>query len=438
MLARLYRLIACLASAIAPAFLAWRAWRGKEDWSRLHERYGQERLPRPHGRLIWLHGASVGEALSALPLLERLLAADPGLNILVTSGTVASARLLAQRLPADRALHRYAPLDLPQAVDRFLNHWHPDAALWMESELWPNLLAALRQRKIAAALINARMSAASARRWHHAPLLFAAMTEALSLILAQSKADAMRWQELAGQRRIDLLGNLKASAAPLPAAPESLDAWQRAIGQRFVWAFASAHPGEEVVACAAHRALRRQRPDALLLFAPRHPQRSPAMQRTFEKAALTCVRRSQCPVPHADDAVFIIDTMGELGLVYRTARLAVLGGSFVQRGGHNPLEPAMLGCPPLYGSDMRNFSDIAAAFDAYGDLSPRQADATALSDTLIHLACDEAALAAWSKAALALAMRQADAVERILAALIPLLTAAGALQTAMRESHHAH
>jgi 3-deoxy-D-manno-octulosonic-acid transferase len=363
----LWRWAATLAAPLLPLYLRRRAARGREIAARLAERRGAG-AARPPGPLLWLHAASVGETLSVLPVLEALVARAPGLTILLTTGTVTAAGLLEQRLPPalrGRVLHRFAPLDVPRWVARFLDGWRPDAAGIVESELWPNLIAAARARGIPLALVNGRLSVRSARRWRHAAALGRELMGGFALVLAQSAEDAVRFAGL-GAREVRAIGNLKDAAAPLPAAPDALAELRAAIGGRPVLLAASTHPGEEAMVLAAHRLLAADFPGLLTLLAPRHPERGPALAALAAEHALPVARRATGELPGPATAVYVADTLGELGLFYRLASVGLVGGSLVPHGGQNPLEPARLGCPILLGPWTANFAEPVARLLAAG------------------------------------------------------------------------
>ena len=357
---RAWKILGHVLQPLAPLWLRHRVVRGKEEPVRLSERMGVAGKARPEGRLVWVHGASVGESLAALPLIEKLMA--DGFHVLVTSGTVTSAAMMAQRLPTQIgnaiAIHQYVPLDLPRAVARFLDHWRPEAGLFVESDLWPNLIGAAQARGIKLALINARMSAKSAEGWRRAPKTATALLSAFDLCLAQDAEIAARFENL-GARGVTVVGSLKADAPPLAADEAALADMRSAIGARPVLLAAQTHAGEDETILPAHDALRQAFPDLLTIIVPRHTVRG-------ENIAMLCgprpsARRSlQQPVTPLT-AVYIADTMGELGLFYRLAPFCFLGGSLVPMGGHNPQEPAALGCAVLAGPHLKN---AAPAHDA--------------------------------------------------------------------------
>ena len=356
----------CLTTALGPAaplLLRQRLQRGKEDPARIGERLGRTSVARPPGQLIWIHGASVGECLAALPLIEALMKA-PERTLLVTSGTVTSARLMAERLPPG-VIHQYTPLDTPSAVTRFLDHWQPAAALFVDSEIWPNMVTIAHARGIRLVLINGRMSERSFSGWRNAKQSAAALLSRYDLCLAQDRESAERLRSL-GASHVEISGSLKADAPPLPVDSAQLEAMRQTIGRRPVLLAAQTHPGENETILPVHDALRRTHPDLLTIIAPRHPERG-------AEIAMLCGTRSACrrsegAIPTNDTAIYIADTIGELGLFYRLATFAFVGGSLISHGGQNPLEPARLGCAVLAGPHTENFTDAYdAIFAAQGD-----------------------------------------------------------------------
>jgi 3-deoxy-D-manno-octulosonic-acid transferase len=408
-----------LAAPLLPLWLTRRARRGKEDPARLHERRG-EGADRPPGPLLWMHGASVGESQSALPLIEALAAAHPALRFLLTTGTVTAARLLAERLPpglAARVQHRFAPLDVPSHVARFLDDWRPDAAVLIESEIWPNLILATAARGVPMALVNARLSARSARGWGRVPAVARRLFGAFRLVIAQTEADAARLRAL-GATQAQAWGNLKFAARPLPAPDDSLAALRDAIGVRPVLLAASTHPGEEPQIADAHARLHARLPGLLTIITPRHPERGPALAR--ELAALPVALRSEGTLPGPDTEIYLADTLGELGLLYRVAGAALIGGSLVPHGGQNPLEAARLGCPILLGPHTANFTVIADRMIAAG-AALRVEDSAALAEAALLVLTDADRARSMTSAAARIAADAGALPERMAAAIETLL-----------------
>ena len=355
-----YRLALSAAAPLTALVLRQRLVRGKEIDERLCERRGESRRARPEGPLVWLHGASVGELMSVLPLIERI--SGRGLNMLVTSGTVTSSEIAAQRMPPG-VIHQFLPLDVPRFVERFLDRWRPQLALFVESDLWPNLLIETARREIPMVLLNARLSERSFRRWQYLPQFIGHLLQGFDLCLARTRADADRLTRLGG-RKVVVSGNLKLDVPAPPADAAALAALKDAIGTRPVTAAASTHPGEDELVIAAHRRLRAGTPGLLTLIAPRHPERGPQIATLVRAAGLTAAMRSQNELPDATTDIYVADTMGELGLIYRLAPVVFIGGSLVPHGGQNPIEAAKLGAAIVHGPHVANFQELYAELDA--------------------------------------------------------------------------
>ncbi len=400
-----------------------RARRGKEIAARLPERRGIEAAPRPAGRLLWLHAASVGETVSLLPVLGELARQAPDVSVLLTTGTVTSAELLAARLPAlglaGRVAHRFVPLDVPGWVARFLDHWRPDAAAFVESELWPNLLAACARRRIPLMLINARLSARSFARWRRWPGLARGLLGGFASIRARGADDAARFSAL-GAPSVRAVGDLKFAATELPADPATLAALRAAIGARPVFLAASTHPGEEEILLAAHRRLIARHPDLLTILVPRHPARGLAIAALPEAATAPCRSTGAGPPGLGEGGVYIADTLGELGIFYRLATIAFIGGSLVPHGGQNPLEAARLGTALVVGPHCANFTEAVAALAAAGAVREVR-DGEALAAVILRLLDDPGARAVMAASGPAAAARFADLPAATAAALRGLL-----------------
>jgi 3-deoxy-D-manno-octulosonic-acid transferase len=394
--------------------------RGKEIVGRLAERRGIDPTPRPAGRLIWLHAASVGETVSILPVLAALIARAPELTVLLTTGTVTSASLLAHRLEAgleERVLHRFVPLDVPAWAARFLDHWRPDAAAFVESELWPNLLFASRRRGIPVMLVNARMSERSLAGWRRVPGFAREVLDCFAVVQARSPTDAARLEAL-GAHAVSAPGDLKFAARPLPVDPAELERLRALLTGRPVWLAASTHPGEEALVFAAHRALAPAHPGLLTILVPRHPERGGEIAAAAGDIPLH--RRSLGALPPGE-GIWLADTLGELGLWYRLAGIALVGRSLLPPGGgQNPLEPARLGCAVAVGPHVGNFLDAVEALAAAGVLT-RVADAPALAVWIAAMLADPARCVAAGAAGVTAAARWADLPDRTALALLALL-----------------
>lgn len=361
---RTYRAVMSLARPALWLVLRRRTERGKEDRLRRTERYGIAGMARPEGDLLWLHAASVGETNAVLPLIERLLAARRNLTVLLTTGTVTSAGLAAKRLPA-RALHQYLPLDSAPYVRRFLDHWRPTLGILTEQEIWPNLILEAHARGIRLALINARMSGRSLARWQGKPNVAKALFGRLDAVLAQNDQLARALAAL-GAMNAAAVGNLKLDAPLLPIDTVAAAALNKALANRPRFVAASTHPGEETVIAEAHRLMRPAIPTLCTIIAPRHPHRGPQIAAELAAAGHKVALRSRGELPDGDVDIYIADTIGELGTLYSVARVAFIGGSLVDRGGQNPIEPVRLGASVLVGPHTASFSDIYGALLAGG------------------------------------------------------------------------
>jgi 3-deoxy-D-manno-octulosonic-acid transferase len=424
---RAYRLVSAAATPLAPLLLAQRRRRGKEHPGRLSERRGQASLARPRGPLVWVHGASVGEIAAVLPLVEHLSGLE--LGVLVTSGTVTSSGLAEQRLPRG-VIHQFVPLDAPRYVRRFLGHWRPDLVLLVESDLWPNMIIETSARRVPMIVVNGRLSEASFHRWRRLPTMIVGLLGRLDLCLTSTPADASRFTEL-GAPRVLTTGNLKFDAPDLPADRDKLADLRAAIGSRPVIAAASTHAGEEAAVIEAHRRLRGGFPGLLTLIAPRHPERGLGVVELARATGLKAALRSRGERPGTTTEVYVADTVGELGLLYRLTPLVFIGGSLVRHGGQNPIEAAKLGAAILHGPHIWNFAEVYAALDAAHGAEQIN-DAETLASALAGWLNDPAAGARSADAARVTVEGLGGAFERTLQSLEPYILQ---LQLHARSNH---
>jgi 3-deoxy-D-manno-octulosonic-acid transferase len=379
---RAYRALTRYAAPLAPLMLAWRTRIGKEEPARRPERYGKASIDRPAGFLAWFHAASVGETNAVLPVIEAIAAEHPEINLLLTTGTVTSAKLARARLP-EGAVHQYVPLDNQDYVRRFLKHWRPDLAVFVESEIWPNLVLETSTLHIPLVLVNGRMSFRSFRRWRGRPGLSRPLFSAFNLVLAQNERMAQRFAALGTPRAVPV-GNLKADAPPPPVDLAGHKKLAAALAGRTVWLAASTHPGEDDIAAVAHLAMKKARPDLLTVIVPRHPERGPLIARLLEGANLKVALRSEGKLPEAGTDIYIADTIGELGLFYNLVPVALIGGSLVPHGGQNPVEAIKLGTAVITGPHWRNFADAYEELLASGG-AVQVSDAQSLATTALLL-----------------------------------------------------
>ncbi len=410
-----------------------RSQKGKEDPSRLSERKGTAGRKRPAGKLAWVHAASVGEAQSALILIEALLKKNEALNILVTTGTVTSAKMMAKNLP-ERAFHQFYPLDHPDWVDSFLSHWHPDAVFWMESELWPNMLLAIKERNIPAALINARLSERSYKTWRIFGRAAKNILETFSIILTQNEKEAQRFRSLKAPHVLTT-DNLKYNARALGFDEKSLTDLSSMTARRPLWLYASTHDGEEALACGIHQILKATMPDLLTVIVPRHPDRRENIVKTCESYNLnTRLRGANHDLPQREDDIYIADTLGELGLFYRLSPVACIGRCFSNDGGggHNPVEAMQLNCAVLFGPNVQNLQEIYDEIDAVHAAIKVNTEEQ-FTETLRDLLNNPKALQDVQTNAVNFAHEKAKVLVRVLDALEPILVQSGIVKEGDRE-----
>ena len=413
---RVYRSLSSAAAPLIPAVIRQRLKHGKEDPERIGERRGLSRDVRPVGPLVWIHGASVGEVLAVASLIERLRALN--LRILLTSGTVTSAAIVARRFPPD-IIHQYVPYDSPRFVARFLDHWRPSLALFIESDLWPNLILSSAARRLPMVLINGRMSPRSFPRWRRVSATISALLGRFDICLAQSRVDAERFSAL-GCANVVTTGNLKLDVPAPPADAQKLERLMLATRGRPVIVAASTHPGEEEILLQAHRTLSGVFPGLLTVIVPRHPDRGPAIALTVATSGLAGALRSRGEQPVAATEVYVADTLGELGLFYRLAPIVFMGGSLVRHGGQNPIEAVKLGAAIVHGPHVFNFADVYEALDSSGG-ARRADDLEALVKQLGQLLADPVACNTVNAAGSRVVDELGGALERTLTALEPYL-----------------
>jgi 3-deoxy-D-manno-octulosonic-acid transferase len=414
----LYRFFSGAAAPAIWIYLEFRKARGKEDADRFGERLGHAGLKRPNGPLVWAHAASVGESLSLLPLIGRLVSDRPGLTVLVTTGTVTSAGLMAERLP-DGAFHQYIPVDRIPCVRRFLDHWKPDLTLWAESEFWPNLITETVVRKIPIVLINGRISPRSYSGWQRFASLIKKLLSGFDLCLGQTEADTERLRQL-GAGTVRHVGNLKFAVPPLPADNEMLAKFEKGLAGRPLWLAASTHAGEEKIAAHVHRRLKVKHSGLLTIIVPRHPDRGAGIAAELSAEGLAVSRRSAGDQLNNETDIYLADTLGELGLFFRLAGIAFMGKSLVPLGGQNPLEAARLDCAIIQGPHTINFDDITDRL-IKANAATEVADEEALEATVARLLDDPAARDGMAAAADKLAAAEAGVLDAVLKELKPFL-----------------
>lgn len=413
-----YRRATHLMKPLAPALLALRERQGKEDPARRPERLGRPGMPRPAGTLVWVHAASVGETNAILPLVHALGARRPALRFLLTTGTVTSANIAAQRLgPA--GIHQFVPLDAAPFARSFLDHWRPDLAVFTESEIWPNLVLETSARNIPMVLVNARMSGRSFKRWKRRPGMSEPLFSRFDVVLAQNETLARRFVEL-GARRVEAAGNLKLDAPPPPVDDAARHKLKTSLAGRPVLLAASTHEGEDAIITEAHLQLAATLPGLCTIIAPRHPARGPAIADAIARAGLKPALRSAGALPAPEIDIYVADTIGELGTLYSLAPVAFIGGSLIPHGGQNPIEAIRHGAAVLTGPHWHNFKDAYAALLRHKG-AIEVTDAGEIAEAAGRLFADSAALSAVQAGANAALGSLSGALARSLDVLIGLL-----------------
>lgn len=419
---RLYRFIAFIAGPFLLLSLAARARRGRENPARLAERRGVTQATRPKGRLIWFHAASVGETNSILPLIADIFAADADINILLTTGTTTSAErvAMAQNSQTPKLIHQFAPLDRRAWAAQFLDHWRPDMAGWVESEIWPNMVLACAERDIPLVMINGRLSDRSFARWQKIAPVARKLLSCFSFVMAQDQTTAKRLRAL-GAEAVDVFGNLKLDTPPLGADETALSTLMQSFAGRPVWLAASTHDGEESVMLDVHKRVQTDFPDLMTIIVPRHANRGDAIAAQLIRRlpdASHLAQRSHGQQPRAQTQIYLADTMGELGLFYHATNIVFIGGTLVPHGGQNPIEAAALGCAILHGPHTHNFTEIFADLhNLQGALKIK--DSAALSSQLYELLQEPSQQKILSEQALAFVETQIGARRQVLKALQP-------------------
>lgn len=362
----------CLAPLL-PFFLRWRQLKGKEIPHRVREKMGFASRSRPVGKLLWFHAASVGEVLSILPLVQACLRQKPDIHVLLTTGTVTASVIVEQRFVHEQVIHQFMPLDVPRWGQRFLDYWKPQVAVFTESELWPTVLGLCHARNLPVALVNGRMSASSFRQWRRVQGVARRMLERFAFVSARTEEDAGRLRALGATTQL-APADLKTAAPLLPVDERELGRLQTLLGERPVFVAASTHAGEEAQIAQAAELVRRNCPDLLTIIVPRHPERGAEIASRLNAAP----RRAQGTLPSQQDAFWVCDTLGELGLFFRLSDCVFIGNSLpgCHGGGHNPFEPGRLGCVLATGPLVENFEE---AFRALRDCVTTVRDHLALA-----------------------------------------------------------
>ncbi|ESQ77986.1 3-deoxy-D-manno-octulosonic acid transferase [Asticcacaulis sp. YBE204] len=420
MILSLYAALMRLFHIFVPTLLWQRAARGKEDPQRLNERLGVTTIARPDGPLIWFHGVSVGESVSALPVINQLLNDHPGLRVLITTATTTSAEILSKRLP-DGVIHQYAPVDTPQAVEAFLAHWNPDLAVYIESDIWPNQLIALDKRGTPRLLISARITEKTYKGWQAIKGPMSRLLKGFKLVLPQEHDSETRLKNMGVT--VGPIGNLKTIGDALPDDAAARETLEEQIMGRTVILAASTHPTEENYIASALEGVLRET-GALLIVAPRHPVRAESIRFDFEALGFKVAQRSKLDSLSEATHIYLADTLGELGVFFRLADMVIMAGSFSEKiGGHNPLEAARLGKAVITGRDLYNWDSVYAPMFEAG-AAFKADDREMLGFYVKAFLTTPGAMLDANRSALALAQREAGTLSAVMAHITPFVPGA--------------
>ncbi len=413
----LYRFLSILIAPLVRLWVYVRLGQGLEEREHLKERFGCHSIKRPEGRVLWFHAASVGETVSLIPLLKSYKAQSPEDNLLLTTTTVTAAKIAQQRLKGI-CFHQYVPFDVYPWIDRFLKYWQPSLAVFVESEVWPNIITQSKRRGIPLVLLNASLSDRSYQRWCQWRWFATLIFKNFDLCMAPFDETLKRLKDL-GADRVEPSPHLKFAAEPLPFEFQQLDFYRSLIKNRPVWVVASTHPGEEEKILEAHQRLKKHFPSLLTILIPRHPHRAETIldmcYEQGETKETACLHTEQRP--NADTAILLVNTIGELGLFYRLSPIVFIGGSFMPVGGHNPIEPAMLGCVVLYGPHMHNFRNICQILQ---DVTVSVATVDKLVEMVTHLLSHQDAAFCLGKKASETVLQQAESLDGIVTRLLKI------------------
>jgi 3-deoxy-D-manno-octulosonic-acid transferase len=361
---RSYLMLRPVLQPVMRAVVTRRVARGKDDPARAQEKLGQAGVMRPEGTVIWLHAVGLGEVLALRPLLRVMGTLLPEAHFLVTSTAHSSAQVLGANLPP-RVIHQFLPLDGPRFVAGFLDHWQPDLSIWSEQDLWPGAIVETARRGIPLAYINARITQAGFERRHKLRAGFKDLMQMFAVVAAQEQTSAEFLQRL-GATDPQVMPSLKPAAAPLNVDTATLAQMRDTLADRRTWVAASSHAPDEAVAIAAHKEVLKSDPDAVLIIAPRAPDRGAAICKALAEADVRCAQRSLGQPLELRHQVYVADTLGELGLWYRVAQVALIGGSFGDTEGHNPWEAIVVGCRVMCGPNTSNFARDYLKLEAEG------------------------------------------------------------------------
>lgn len=356
----LYQTLIILLFPLIYGWLFYRLHQGKETHISFKEKLCKSLKPRPEGKLVWVHLASVGEFISAVPLIKELQKKNPNASFLITSITVNSAKVF-EEYNLTNTIHQFLPIDSSYHLNKFFKHFKPDCGIFVDSEIWPNLINTA-SKFCNLVLVNGRMSPKSYSKWVTFKSVAEYFLRQFKIIMPYSKMEVKKFQHLSPESNVKYLVNLKYLSPKLPYNPTELEDFKAYTQNRLVWVAASTHKGEEELIMTTHKILKKTLPNVLTIIIPRHPNRGNEIKDLITTNNLSCYLRSEGEVPDDSLEVYLANTLNELGLFYSLASISFVGGSLVSVGGHNILEPARLSSAIIVGNYTFNFHEIISEF----------------------------------------------------------------------------
>ena len=351
----IYRLLINLVILISPIIILARIIKNKEDKIRFKEKFCFFSKKRKKGKLIWFHGSSVGEIMSVIPLLEKLKNDKKIETILITSSTLSSSKVL-EKLKFKKIIHQFFPVDNNFLTKKFLNYWKPSSAIFIESEIWPNMIFNLKKKSIPIILLNARITKKSYRRWKKISFSYE-LFKTFSLCLPQN-FETQKYLNLLGAKNIKKIGNLKFSEPQVNYRNELNKNLKKYFSKKKIWCASSTHNTEEIICAVAHQKLKKKYKDLLTIIIPRHVQRVDEIKDQLNEINIKFHIHSSKKKIKKDTEIYVVDTYGETKNFFKVCNTVFLGGSIIKHGGQNPLEAARLGCEIIHGPNIYNFTEI--------------------------------------------------------------------------------
>ena len=352
----IYRILINLIILVSPLIVLIRLIKNKEDKTRFKEKFCFFTKKRGNGNLIWFHGSSVGEILSVIPLIEKLEKNKTINKILITSSTLSSSKILS-KFKLKKTIHQFFPIDSNGLTKKFLNYWKPSIAIFIESEIWPNMLVNIKKNSVPLVLLNARITKKSYNKWRMIPSTANMIFKNFDICLSQNK-ETKKYLKYLGAKKIKFIGNLKFSESKSQKNNNFDNKLTKIFKSKKIWCAASTHDNEEKICALAHKNLKNKYKDILTIIIPRHIQRADSIIKEIEYLDLNIQKRSQNSNINKNTDIYLVDTYGETKSFYKICNTVFLGGSHINRGGQNPLEPARFGCKILHGPYVQNFTEV--------------------------------------------------------------------------------